>query len=350
MTVDLRFAQNNDAEEWDTIIAQSPHGTLFHTWKWLKITEKHTHATLYPVIGMRDNTPIGVFPLFFQKKGPLRMVFSPPPESSLPYLGPVLAGFDLLKQKKRENNYIEFQEAVEHFLKQELHANYISIALPPALCDLRPFTWSGYSTEPLYDYVTDLSIGPDSLLQTLDNKQRQNLNRAKKRGMTVEIGGKRELEKILDLMEIRYAQQEKILAWSKHYFPAIYNAYKDNLKIMVVKVDGEVLTGSIDFQYRDGHYSWIGGPKPRNLITPSPNDLLIGESVRYAAEQGCRYYITMSAASDKRLHAYYVTKFNPALNIRYLVKKSSFVTGLSEKGYLDIYKPIMGKIRHFVKK
>ena len=350
MTVELRFAQKNDAEAWDALSAQSPHGTLFHSWNWLKITEQHTHAKLYPVMGIKDDTPIGIFPLFFQKKGPLRMVFSPPPASFLPYLGPVLAGFDTLKQEKRENNYREFQDAVEHFLNEELHANYIHISLPPALQDLRPFTWSGYSTEPEYDYVSDLSIGPDALLLTLDKKLRQNLNRAKNRGMTVEIGGKRELETILDLMEIRYAEQEKMLGWSKDYFPALFDAYNKYLKIFVAKVDGEIVTGSIDFQYRDGHYSWIGGPKPKNPISPSPNDLLIAESVRYAAEQGCRYYITMSAASDQRLHAYYVTKFNPELKIRYLVKKTSFVSGLSEKGYLDIYKPIMGRIRHLGKK
>jgi len=350
MTVELRIAQNNDAEEWDALIAQSPHGTLFHTWNWLKITEKHTHTKLFPVMGIQDTIPIGILPLFFQKKGPLRMAFSPPPESFLPYLGPVLAGFDTLKQEKRENNYIGLHAAVEHFLNQELHANYTSISLPPALQDLRPFTWSGYSTEPQYDYVTDLSIGPDALLQTLDKKLRQNMNRARKRSMTVEIGGKRELETILDLMEVRYAEQEKFLGWSKDYFPALYDAYKDNLKIFVVNVDDEVVTGSIDFEYRDGHYSWIGGPKPKNPISPSPNDFLIGESVRYAAEQGFRYYVTMSAASDQRLHSYYVTKYNPECEIRYTVKKTSFVTGLSEKGYLDVYKPIKGKILHMFKK
>ena len=350
MTVELRIAQDTDAEEWDAVSAKSPHGTLFHTWNWLKITEKHTHSRLYPLMGIQENTPIGIFPLFFQKKGPLRMVFSPPPESFLPYLGPVLAGFDSLKQEKREKNYIGLQAAVEQFLKEESRANYIHISLPPALQDLRPFTWSGYSTEPEYDYVSDLSIGPDALLQTLDKKLRQNLNRAKNRGMTVEIGGKKELEIILDLMEVRYAEQEKFLAWSKSYFPALYDGYKDYLKIFVAKVDGEVVTGSIDFQYRDTHYSWIGGPKPKNPITPSPNDFLIGESVRSAAEQGCRYYVTMSAASDQRLHSYYVTKFNPELKIRYLVKKTSLVSGLSEKGYLDVYKPIKGKIRHLLKK
>ena len=30
MTVEIRIAHNDDAEEWDAIISQSPHGTLFH--------------------------------------------------------------------------------------------------------------------------------------------------------------------------------------------------------------------------------------------------------------------------------------------------------------------------------
>ncbi len=145
MTVEIRIAQNDDAKEWDSIISKSPHGTLFHQWDWLKITEKHTQINSYiPLIGIKGSTPIGVFPLFFQKKGPFRMVFSPPPHAALFYLGPVMAGYDTLKQEKRENNYIEFQKSVEHFIKNDLKAHYISISLSPALQDPRPFTWSGY--------------------------------------------------------------------------------------------------------------------------------------------------------------------------------------------------------------
>jgi hypothetical protein len=73
------------------------------------------------------------------------------------------------------------------------------------------------------------------------------------------------------------------------------------------------------------------------ISTPSPNDLVIGESVRYVAEQGFRYYITMSAASDKRLHAYYVTKFNPVLNYSLSCQKSLVYHGIIRErvsGYL----------------
>ncbi len=108
MTIETRIVSNDFAEEWDTIISQSPQGTLFHTWNWLKITEKHTDMKLFPVVGIKDNKPVGVFPLFFQKKGPVRLVFSPPPHAALPYLGPVLAGTDILRQDKKENLYIDF--------------------------------------------------------------------------------------------------------------------------------------------------------------------------------------------------------------------------------------------------
>ena len=75
MTVKIRIAQNSDAGEWDTIISQSPHGTIFHQWNWLKITEKHTKSKLYPLIGEKNGEIVGIFPLFFQKTGPARMVF-----------------------------------------------------------------------------------------------------------------------------------------------------------------------------------------------------------------------------------------------------------------------------------
>ncbi len=342
MTTEIHVAQNNDSEYWDSIISQSTHGTPFHFWKWLKITEKHTRTKLYPIIGMKDNNPIGLLPLFFQKKGPINMVFSPPPHASIFYLGPILIGYNTLKQSKKEINYCEFQNAVEEFITIDLKAHYISIALPPNLQDPRPYIWSGYTTEAIYDYIIDLSQGSDYLLQTLNNKQRQNLNRAKKRGITTEIGGKKEIDQILNLMNQRYAQQGKKIEAPREYFLDIYDAYEDIIKIFIAKVDDVIVSGSIDFQYKDTHYSWIGNPKPKTRMSPSPNDLIIWESIRFASERGFRYYVTMNAAGSKRLHSYFASKFNPELKVHFSVKKNSILTGILEKGYISILKPLKG--------
>jgi hypothetical protein len=147
---------------------------------------------------------------------------------------------------------------------------------------------------------------------------------------------------------IRYAQQGKIETTSKDYFLDIYDAYNDNLKIFVAKIDNDIVTGSIDFQYRDTHYSWIGTPKTENHPSPSPNDLLIAESVRYACEQGYQYYVTLSAAGNKRLHTYYASKFNPELYVRFGATKKSILAGIVEKCYTDIIKPSRGMINQFV--
>jgi hypothetical protein len=346
MTFEIRIAQDADANEWDAIISASPHGTIFHQWDWLKITEKHTRTTLYPLIGIKDSKTVGICPLFFQKNGPIRMVFSPPPHAALFYLGPVMVGYDSLKQEKRETNYIDFQKSIDAFIKNDLKGHYISISLPYGFYDPRPFVWSGYTVELNFDYVIDLTCDIGYLFQTLDKKQRQNLSRAKKRGITVEIGGKKDYEKILDLMDIRYNQQGKNVMESREYFLEIYDKYKENLKIFVAKVDGEVVTGTIDLQYRDTHYSWIGNPKPKKQIAPSPNDILIYESIRIAQEQGFKYYVTMSAAGDKRLHSYYASKFNPTIKVYFSVKKNTFLAGIFEKIYTHIVKPLDGWIKN----
>ena len=288
--------------------------------------------------------------MFFQKKGLFNLVYSPPPRTALFYLGPVIVDPDSLKQDKRESIYTEFQNSVDDFIKNNLKADYVLISLSPALQDPRPFTWSGYTVEPHYDYVADISSGGENLLQMMDKKQRQNLNRAKKRGMSVELGGEKEFEAILDLMDIRYAQQAKIVTAPRPYFIDLYACYRDYLKIFVARTDGEIVTGSIDFQYKNIHYSWIGSPKPKVPISPSPNDLVMWESVLYAIDQGCSSYVTMSAAGNERLHSYYAAKFNPDLAIRFQAKRTSFFAGMLVHGYTDIIKPLKGKTRQLLKK
>ena len=346
MTIELRLAQNNDAKEWDRIVSESLHGTLFHHWDWLKITERHTQTKLYPLMGIKNGEIIGVFPLFFQKKGLFRMVFSPPPHAAIFYLGPVFAGYDSLIQEKWENMYVDFLKSVENFIINDLNANYISIALSPALQDPRPFSWSGYTIEPAFDYVTDLRKGSDYLFKSLDKKQRQDINRAKKRGINIEIGGQKEISVIMDLMTNRYDEQAKIVTIPQAYLTEIYDEFKGNITVFVALIEGEIITGLIDLHYQDTLYSWIGNPKPRMPVSPSPNDLMAWEVIRYGCEQNYLSHVTMGAAGNERLHTYYASKFEPELSIRFHAKKTSFVSGIFEKGYTHILKPLRGRMQH----
>lgn len=345
MAVEIRIAQNEDAEEWDSIVSHSSHGTIFHSWNWLKIVEKHSHSKLYPLIGMQGSTPVGVFPLFFRKKGPLRKVSSPPRHVATYFLGPALIGFDTLKQEKRENVYIDFITAVEHFITHDLTANYIDIFLPPALQDPRPFTWSGYSVRLDYDYVVDLSNGIDNLFENLDRKHRSDLKRAKDKGMSVEIGSKKDYEKILALSQIRFTQQGKLLPAPKDFLLDLFEAFEDHMKIFVVKIEGEIVTGTIYLQYKDTLYLWIGNAKTEARVTPSPNHLLYCESIRYAVEHELKYFVILGSADHKRLHKFYAARFNPELRIRYIARKKSILTGVFLNGYSAIGAPLHGLMK-----
>ncbi len=191
--VELKVAKEDD-ELWDRLVESSPHGTIFHRWKWLKIAEKHTNSKLYPLIGYKGAEPVGVIPLFYQKKPFLKMVFSPPPHTAIPYLGPALVDYNKLKQTKKETNFVEFQRQVDEFITEELKANYTYISLPPVLLDPRPFQWTSYEVEPAYGYIMDLSNGVDYIWhKNCDRKLRQNIERVRRRVIYVEEGYREEL-------------------------------------------------------------------------------------------------------------------------------------------------------------
>jgi hypothetical protein len=350
MTFEIDRLTNENAFEWDAIVENSPHGTIFHKWAWLKTIETHTRSELFPLLVKKPEGPVGIIPLFFQKKSMFRMVFSPPPHVGLFYLGPVLIETVPRKQGKWEEDYLEFHQAVDQFIKNELRPDYISISLPPTLSDPRPYGWSGYHVEPFYDYVSDLTKGEDYLFSTLSKRQRQGVNRSLKKGAVVTVGGKEEFSVVLDLMNKRYEEQERIVPVKNAYFLDIYDRFKDNITVFTVNFENEILTGLIDIHYHHEVFSWIGNPKPRAREGISPNELLLWEAIRYGCKSGCQSYITPSAAGNQRLHNYYSAKYDPKLVIRFLAKKQSFAAGLSEKGYSNIAKPVIGKLKSLTRR
>jgi len=346
MNVKICRADDGDADEWNRIADESPQGTIFHTWNWLKIAEKYSGFVLHPLIGYVKNDPVGLFPLFTRKRFGLNFVFSPPPHTALLYLGPALLSDTIPLQSRREMINSSFLDGVNDYINQELRAQYVQAFLPPKFSDPRPFTWSGYTVKPEYNYVSDLSPGAESLYQSLPKKKKQDIQRAQRRGITVEMGGKEELNAIYELMVERYREQGKSVLVPREYLFEILGTYPENLKIFVTYHEGEIVTGLIDIQDKDSLLSWIGNPKPLKSISPSPNDLLQWVEIQYCCQEGITSYVTMGAAGNERLHTYYSSKFNPHLDVRFSVKKCSPFMGCLESAYVNAGKPV----KSFLKK
>ena len=342
MDVELRKAKNEDAEEWNKLVENSLHGTIFHTWEWLKIVERHTNSKLYPIIGYKGTEAVGIYPLFLMRKRGIKFVFSPPPKALLLYLGPAFSNFQKLKQSRRESTFSEFQTSVDKFIKSELKGNYIRICTSPSLLDSRPLKWCGYCVEPLYTYVIDLSKGVDNVWKNLNRKLRVSIEKTRREGVSIEAGGKKDLEFLRMALYNRFEEQglRPQKEYYKNYLSDLYDTFHSkNMKVFIAKYNEELVGGLVVLFYKNWSALWIGIPKT-NLKGIYPNDLAQWEAIRWACLQGYKYYEEMDAGDDPRLR-HFKSKYNPDIVPWYSARKYSSPVF---KGLEKIYRKLRGQI------
>lgn len=345
MNLEVKVAEKDELKKWDEIIEASPQGSIFHTLKWLNIIKKHAKYKIYPLICLEGARPIGVFPIYYQKQYLIKTVFSPPPHFAIPYLGPVLVGYDQLNQADKEKIYFEFQERVAQFIYSKIRPNYLSVSLPENLIDSRPFKWAGYRVTPAYNYLIKLKKGEEEIWHDFRKDLRQGINRTIRRGITVHEGSKEELLLVHEKLVQRYKEQNKTLYLSKDYLCDVYESfYPKNLKIFTAYYENELVGGVIMLCFKNKILSWIGSPKSydRRLKGISPNDMAQWEAIKWACRNGFKYYEEIGA-NTKRL-CYFKSKYNPDLSIYFTAQKySPFFIKWLEIAYKDLLKPLYTK-------
>ncbi|HEY9246600.1 MAG TPA: GNAT family N-acetyltransferase [Candidatus Methanoperedens sp.] len=331
MSIDIKIADEKDMEQWEEAVSSSSYATIFHTWKWLNIAKKHTNLELYPLMAYRGTTLVGIYPVFLKRKGFVKIAFSPPPKAYLLYLGPVILNYENLKQDKKESVFRQFQEEVDKYLFSELKCNYVRIRTSPGLFDSRPFRWSGYEIEPLYTYRINLSRGQDNVWDQFDRKLRVDINKAVREGVVIEEGTKDDLEFIHGSLSRRYVEQGFNPSDYCKYLSELFDEFHPhNMKIFIATYKGEKVGGTISLCYKDVVYLWVGVPKS-DLKGISPNDLVQWEAIKWACNNGFKYYEEMDAGDDPRL-TYFKSKYNPELVIWYsAVRYSAYAYRIADK-------------------
>ena len=329
--MDITLADDTFAEKWNDIVAQSPHGTVFHRWEWLMLVEQQTASTLYPIIVKKNNEIKALYP-FFVKRKPVRMAFSPPPRSLLLYLGPVIPGYETMKQSKKESTFCDIQETVDTYLSSDLGCKYIRIRTAPGLEDSRPMRWVGYDLENLYTYRINLSDGPDAVWKGFDRKLRVDINRAIREGVSVSEGTKDDLDYLLASLAKRYIDQGIVNPsdYSTYVNTLCLDALPDNFRIFIAKYRDERVGGMIAPYSDKILYVWTGIPKS-DLKGISPNDLVQWEAIKWACSRGMSWYEIMDSGDDERLR-FFKAKYNPDINIWYsCIKYSSELYRFADK-------------------
>jgi hypothetical protein len=327
------FDQNN-AKEWNNIIDQSINGTLFHTWEWLRIVEKHSDSKLLPLVyfDTDDNKPFGAIPLFLKKRLGLKMVFSPPPGTSIT-LGPTIIekGY---KQHKFELAYLDFQRSMDNYIGK-LGANYVYIITSPGLLDIRPFSWAQYQVTPSYTYRIDLSRSEKDLWGNLSPSLKREINQTRNKGVQVvknNFNKRQIVDYVYDSLVDCYDKQHLKLSLKKAYLENIQQQLDGSrMKILVAKNDDKVIGAQIFVTYKNIITGWVGS------IRPGPNDLevnglMLWESISDGIKEGYRWLENMGANTPHLCS--YKAKFGPQVALYFEMKKTDLPGYLAEKAYL----------------
>jgi len=315
MSITIQTADEQHRKEWDDVVESSSHGTLFHTWKWLNIVQRHTNSEFLPLVAYKGTQLIAIYPVFIQKKGIFKLAFSPPSQSYLLYLGPVIREYDTMKQDKKESLLVDLQEAVNTYLFSERDCKYIRIRSSPGIYDSRFFTWTGFSVEPQYTYRINLSGGIDAVWASFDRKLRVDINKAIREKVEVRQGDYEDLLAISELLSQRFREQGFKTNEYRDYLTDLYNEFHpENFKIFIAYHNGQRAGGMISLCFKQIMYLWIGVPKSK-IPGLSPNDLVQWEAIQWASENGYTFYEEMDGG-DRRLRGF-KAKYNPELVIWY---------------------------------
>jgi len=338
--MELKIGTESEKNVWDELVGNSIQGTIFHTWDWLKIMNKYSlkklffnvssNSTLYPLFVFDGSELIGAMPIYYYRSSAFKIVSSPPFSVEDYYLGYILKD-GALKLSKRQARLMQFQQAINNFIKNELKPNFILIHTAPGSHDTRPFKWSGYEVEPMYTYMLDLKGGKEKIWNNFSKSLRREIDIARKGGIYVEEGGKKELKIIYDLLLGR----DRIHSRVDFLIEIFDRFYPKNLRVFIAKKNDECLSGIITICYKNKVSFWIGSPRC-SYQGINPNELVFWESIKWACDNGFDSYEIMGA-DDETLYPF-KSKFNGELIPYFTMRWTSPMFKLFESVY-RIMKP-----------
>lgn len=324
MSIDVTVATGSDLERWDRYVERSPHGTVFHQLDALRLQAARSGTTLHALIGHKGQEPVGVFPVFEKRIGPVRAAFSPPPDLRVPYLGPAMVNLDKLKRRKIDRRHHEFVTGCLEWLDAEIKPKYSHLRTGGRYGDLRPFLRRGWDVTPEYTYVVDIAPGRESVLKAFSSDARSNIRDGAEREYRIDVGGPEAIDRIIEQVSRRYAAQDLTYRLDAEFVTELYDRLPDGqVQPFRLTVGDEFVGGLVALEFGDTVYRWQGGVHNGVEVDLSVNDLLDWRVMERGMDRGVTEYDLVGANTpgiDR-----YKAKFGPDLRTYYRVERGSSV-------------------------
>jgi len=322
-----------DPASWDQFIDRSSHGLLFHKWNFLRTIELHSGYKLLPYGIYKGESLICVIPLFYKKIMGLKFLFSPPPQTGVPYLGFAMCReYDTLKQNKKET----FLNIVADEIDQEVSKiapHYFHISSVPNFLDIRSFTWNKYNVNAGYTYMLDLSESLDTIWSNFQHELRREIRQAKK--LNLQLVNSKDISPLYYFLKERYKEQNLNLPiFSKSYLEDLIRLYPEHIVVhYLYDEDREIIGVNMTQEYKLC-IGWLGAVRFSNIIRS--NEYLTWKLIQGAKEKGFKTF-ELQGANKKNL-CQFKTKFNPSLELTFEINKKNLIGQLAEWAYFHFIK------------
>lgn len=260
------------------------------------------------------------------------MVFSPPPQSSIPYLGFVMGrAYASLDQRRKD---IRMSAVVAELEKEVRHMspNYVSFDTVPKLTDMRPFKWSGYGVDMHFNYVIDLEKPLDKLWSGFGKDCKERIRTFGKGDVTLKASD--DMDTYYGLVKKMYADQGlNAPVISKEYLKDIFRQFPDSLKLYYLRKDGEVVDIEAAYAYKD-RYKLMWSVSSIGKKMYGNQEYSTWELMKKAKENGYKEFEIVGA--NVRRFCQYQAKFNPSLDMCFTVHRKDAIGAAAQWCYSNL--------------
>ena len=330
MSIDIQREGDLTPAEWNSLVDRAHQADAMHQWGALETMAEHTDSTLHPLVGYKGQEPVGIFPVFERRFGPVRTVFSPPPALRVVYLGPALLNMDKLKQRKAERRHRRFLDGVSEWIEDTIDPTYAHLRTTPGYPDVRPFTWSGHTVSPTYTYHVDITGSESDVLGRFSRDARSNVTNAA--DYEVAERGIDAIDRVLEQVRGRYESQGVSFDVTTAFVRDLYERTPEGtVRPYTCRREGSFVGGIVAFEFDGTIARWQGGVKPDDDSGFPTNDVLDWELMLAGREHGCDTY-DLVGADNPRINRY-KSKFGPDLVGFYDVERSTLLGSLAARVY-----------------
>lgn len=321
----------DDRDFWDKFIDDSPYGTIFHKWDFLKVVEKHSGYTLLPYGIYKGDALVCLFPLFLRKEKGLRFIFSPPPRTSIPYMGLVMsAGYDGLTQVNKESCMDTVTGEIDRQIKA-LSPNYVSVSIEPGFRDARSFKEYRYDVDVRYTYMIDVREPEEMILGRFSKGCKHRIKSIPRYDLTLkQVNDADTFYRVLTDGFRKQRLNSPLL--SAAYLADLLKAFPDNVKMYHAYCQNELVGIEVITEYHGRLTNWLSAVTMQRDLPV--NYFIQWELIKMAKARGLKE-VEDSGANTERL-CQHKSAFNPRLEYYFNVSRKYALGKVSELAYVNI--------------